>query len=62
LWKPDLEAIGYNGNTIDPTKVNFKVLQWAKDNCAQKPHFVKIINRTAAHGFPRPNSSSHTFS
>jgi hypothetical protein len=61
LWKPDLEAIAYNGNTVDPTKVDPKVLQWVKDNCAHKPHFVKIINKTAAHGRqPRLNSSSRS--
>lgn len=32
LWRPDLEAIGYNGTTIDPTKVDAKVLQWAREN------------------------------
>lgn len=32
LWEPDLKAIAYDGNTIDPTKVDSKVLQWVKDN------------------------------
>ena len=61
LWEPDLEAIANDGNTVDPTKVDSKVLEWVKDNCAHKPHFVKVINETAANGLPRPNSSCRTF-
>lgn len=58
LWEPDLEAIGYNGITTDPTKVDPKVLEWAKTNCAHKPHFVKVVPANAAHG--RPGLSSHS--
>lgn len=36
--------------TIDPTKVDPKVLQWTKDKCAHQPHFVKVINPKAALG------------
>jgi len=52
LWEPDAEAIGYNGSTCDPTKVDPKVLDWIKEDCLDKPHFVKVINRNAAHGQP----------
>jgi hypothetical protein len=48
MWKPDLEAIVYNGATCDPTKVHPNVLQWAKENCAHKPKFIKVINKTAS--------------
>lgn len=60
-WEPDLEAIAYNGNSCDPTRVDPKVLQWAKANCVDKPHFIKIINNGAANGRPglvQKNSSS----
>ncbi|KAG0608412.1 hypothetical protein M758_8G104400 [Ceratodon purpureus] len=63
-WEPDLEAIGcVNGNSCDPTKVDPKVLEWAKDNCIDKPHFIKIINSGAAKGRPglkQKNASSIT--
>lgn len=52
LWEPDLDAIGYNGATCDPTKVDPKVLDWVKKNCGDKPRFVKVINRNAVHGQP----------
>jgi hypothetical protein len=53
LWESDVEAIAYNGITCDPTRVDPKVLDWIKENCSDdKPHFVKVINRNAAHGQP----------
>lgn len=52
MWEGDVEAIAYNGATCDPTKVDPKVLDWVKEHCARKPHFVKIIPRNAARGQP----------
>ncbi|KAG0592019.1 hypothetical protein M758_1G202500 [Ceratodon purpureus] len=53
LWKPDLDALGgYNGATSDPTRIDPKVVEWAKHNCSHKPHFIKIINNNAANGDP----------
>jgi hypothetical protein len=51
-WEPDLDAIGFNGATCDPTQVDPKVLDWIKEHCGDHPHFVKVINRNAAHGQP----------
>lgn len=50
LWEPDLEAIAYNGQTCDPTRVDPKVLQWAKRISHLTPHFIKIINENATIG------------
>lgn len=49
-----MEAMAYNGATCDPTRVDPKVLQWVKSNCAKKPHFIKVINQTAAVGWLPP--------
>ena len=51
MWEPDLEAIAYNGATCDPTKVEPQVLEWVRQNCAQEPHFVKIIIGAASYGW-----------
>jgi hypothetical protein len=50
MWEPDLEAIAFNGATCDPTRVDPKVLHWAKRNCSHTPHFIKIVNNNAANG------------
>ena len=52
MWEPDLDAIRYNGATCDPTRVDPKVLDWVRENCGDKPRFIKVINRNAAHGQP----------
>ncbi|KAG0599390.1 hypothetical protein M758_12G148800 [Ceratodon purpureus] len=53
LWEPDLQAIAFNGATCDPTRVEPKVLQWAKEHCSHKPHFIKVINKCASRNSPR---------
>lgn len=58
LWKADVDALGgYNGQSCDPTRVDPKVIQWLKDNCALMPHFVKVMTEITALGRSTKNAS-----
>lgn len=60
LWKPDMDALGgYDGQSCDPTRVDLKVIQWAKDHCANMPHFVKVINKKAALGYSTKHANCY---
>ena len=59
MWEPDLEAIAFNGATCDPTRVDPKVLEWAKHNCSHKPHFIKVINSNASNVRSHLTSRKH---
>ena len=60
LWKSDLDALGgYNGNSCDPTRVDPKVIQWAKENCTHMPHFVRVIKTNATLGVSKKHHNCY---